>query len=359
VISGLKRGIWLSGLVAAAAVIGVTIPSGDALAQAGEFKDGILQPLADGFPNRPLTIVLADEAGSREGVWAVNMQSALQEVSPVEVVISYEEGPTFGTWFTIGDVMNRDGGNDGYYLVGMTVPGMTADLVVEPITKETGMTVDDINPVIVTETIPYVGVQRKNAPWGKTFAEMVEYAKANPGKVTYISNQVGSGNDIAMEWVAHELGIKFNKIPAESSGAQAASMGAGEGDWALTQAPQALQLVQADKVDVTFVTGSSVPAMWKDNTNIVTAEQVGLPPNPFGIMQGFLVPKTVPDERREWLYKLVAAAAATDTYKEREKTVPGLSIRIMTHDEINEAKLKVLEYVDPVVRSLGMHIDQQ
>jgi tripartite-type tricarboxylate transporter receptor subunit TctC len=345
--------------VAAAAVCGVTIPSGDALAQAGEFKDGILQPLANGFPNRPLTIVLADEAGSREGVWAVNMQSALKEVSPVEVVISYEEGPTFGTWFTIGDVMNREGGNDGYYLIGMTVPGMTADLVVEPITEETGMTVDDINPVIVTETIPYVGVQRKNAPWGKTFADMVKYAKENPGKVTYISNQVGSGNDIAMEWVAYELGITFNKIPAESSGAQAASMGAGEGDWALTQAPQALQLVQADKVDVTFVTGASIPAMWKDYTNIVTAEQVGLPSNPFGIMQGFLVPKTVPDEHREWLYKLVEAAANTDTYKEREKTVPGLTIRIMTHDEANEAKLKVLEYVDPVVRNLGMHIDQQ
>jgi hypothetical protein len=31
----------------------------------------------------------------------------------------------------------------------------------------------------------------------------------------------------------------------------------------------------------------------------------------------------------------------------------------MTHDEANEAKLKVLEYVDPVVRNLGMHIDQQ
>ena len=357
-ISSLNRGILLSGLLGAAAICGVAA-SGDALAQAGEFKDGILQPLANGFPNRPLTIVLADEAGSREGIFAVNMQSALKEVSPVDIVISYEEGPTFGTWFTIGDVATRDGGLDGYYLIGMTIPGMTADLVVEPITKETGMTVDDMNPVIVTETIPYVGVQRKNAPWGKTFAEMVKYAKDNPGKITYISNQVGSGNDIAMEWIAQQLGITFNKIPAESTGAQAATMGAGEGDWALTQAPAALQLLQADKVEVTFVTGNAIPAMWKDNPDIVTGEQVGLPPAPFGIMEGFLVPKGVPDEHREWLYKLVAAAAATDTYKEREKTTPGLSIKIMNHDEANEAKMKILEYVDPVVRNLGMHIDQQ
>jgi tripartite-type tricarboxylate transporter receptor subunit TctC len=359
VISNRKAGPWLSALFAAAVICGGTLPSGDALAQAGEMKDGKLQPLADGFPNRPLTLVIADDPGTREGVYAVNIQAAMNEVSPVEVLVSNEPGPTFGTWFTIGDVATRDGGLEGYYLVGMTIPGMVADLPTEPITKETGLTIDDINPVIVTETIPYVGVQRKNAAWGKSFADMVKYAKENPGKITYISNQVGSGNDVAMEWVAQQLGIKFNKIPAESTEAQAAAMGAGEGDWALTQAPAALQLVQADKVDVTFVTGTTVPAMWKDNTNIVTGEQVGLPPAPFGIMQGFLVPKEVPDEHREWLFKLIKAAAETDTYKQREKTVPGLTVRIMDNAEANVAKKQILEYVDPVVRALGMHIDQQ
>ena len=42
-----------------------------------------LKPLADGFPNKPITIVIADDAGTREGVYAVNIQSALAEVSPV------------------------------------------------------------------------------------------------------------------------------------------------------------------------------------------------------------------------------------------------------------------------------------
>ena len=136
-------------------------------------------------------------------------------------------------------------------------------------------------------------------------------------------------------------------------------MGAGEGDWALTQAPAALQLVQADKVDVTFVTGNTVPAMWADNKNITTAEAAGLPKAPFGIMQGFLVPKEVPDEHREWLFQLIKAAAETDTYKQREKSVPGLTVKIMNNAEANEAKMQILNYVDPVVRELGMHVDQQ
>jgi tripartite-type tricarboxylate transporter receptor subunit TctC len=159
--------------------------------------------------------------------------------------------------------------------------------------------------------------------------------------------------------VAQQLDIKFLKIPAESTEAQAAAMGAGEGDWALTQAPAALQLFQADKVDVTFVTGSTVPAIWKDDPNVVSGEQAGLPPAPFGIMQGILVPTEVPKEHQEWLFQLFKAAAETDTYKQREKTVPGLTVKILGQEEANKAKMSILEYVDPVVRNLGMHVDQQ
>jgi tripartite-type tricarboxylate transporter receptor subunit TctC len=216
-----------------------------------------------------------------------------------------------------------------------------------------------MNIVIVTETIPYVGVQRKDAPWGRTFDDMVKYAKENPGKVSYISNQVGSGNDIAMEWVLAQLGIEVNKIPAPNTEAQAATMGAGEGDFALTQAPAAMQLYQGDRVDVTFVTGDTVPPPWDKDQNVVSATGYGLPPAPFGIIEGILVPKQVPEEHIAWLADLFRAAAETDTYKKREETVPGLKVRIIERDEANEMKMKVLEYVDPVVRELGMHVDQK
>jgi tripartite-type tricarboxylate transporter receptor subunit TctC len=353
-----KTGLWLSSLLAAATVCGASFPPGEAAAQ-GQFVDGKLQPLADGFPNRPITLVVADSPGSREGVWATTIQAALREVSPVDILISNEEAPTWGTWYTIGDVATREGGLDGYYVVGMTIPGMVSDLVVEPITKDTGMTAEDMNIVIVTETIPYVGVQRKDAPWGRTFDDMVKYAKENPGKVSYISNQVGSGNDIAMEWVLAQLGIEVNKIPAPNTEAQAATMGAGEGDFALTQAPAAMQLYQGDRVDVTFVTGDTVPPPWDKDQNVVSATGYGLPPAPFGIIEGILVPKQVPEEHIAWLADLFRAAAETDTYKKREETVPGLKVRIIERDEANEMKMKVLEYVDPVVRELGMHVDQK
>jgi tripartite-type tricarboxylate transporter receptor subunit TctC len=79
-----------------------------------------------------------------------------------------------------------------------------------------GMKLDNLKMVIVTDTFPWVMIQRKNAPWGLTFAGMVKYAKENPGKLKYISNEVGSGHDIATEWIMQTLGFKVTKIPAGS-----------------------------------------------------------------------------------------------------------------------------------------------
>ena len=61
-----------------------------ALAQPGEFVKGVLQPLADGFPNKPITIIVVDEPGSRDGIYARTMQEACRGISPVDILVSDE-----------------------------------------------------------------------------------------------------------------------------------------------------------------------------------------------------------------------------------------------------------------------------
>ena len=57
--------VWLS-LVAA---FTLALASG-ASAQPGEFVKGVLQPLADGFPNKAITLIVVDDPGSRDGIYA-------------------------------------------------------------------------------------------------------------------------------------------------------------------------------------------------------------------------------------------------------------------------------------------------
>jgi tripartite-type tricarboxylate transporter receptor subunit TctC len=60
-------------------------------------------------------------------------------------------------------------------------------------------------------------VVKADAPW-KTFDELIAYAKANPGKITYGSPGVGTSQHITMERVARARGIKWTHVPMKGTG---------------------------------------------------------------------------------------------------------------------------------------------
>jgi tripartite-type tricarboxylate transporter receptor subunit TctC len=55
-------------------------------------------------------------------------------------------------------------------------------------------------------------VVRRDAPW-KTFNELLDYAKANPGKINYGTPGAGSSLHITMEQIAKQKGIKWTMVP--------------------------------------------------------------------------------------------------------------------------------------------------
>jgi len=83
------------------------LPSAEA--QPGEFVKGILQPLADGFPKRPIMLINVDDPGTRDGIYARTFQQALKSISPVPILVSDEPAPNFGTFFKLKEVLKREG----------------------------------------------------------------------------------------------------------------------------------------------------------------------------------------------------------------------------------------------------------
>jgi tripartite-type tricarboxylate transporter receptor subunit TctC len=60
-------------------------------------------------------------------------------------------------------------------------------------------------------------VVKSDAPW-KTFDELTTYAKANPGKITYGSPGAGTTQNITMERLAKDKGIKWIHVPMKGTG---------------------------------------------------------------------------------------------------------------------------------------------
>ena len=329
-----------------------------ASAQPGEFVKGVLQPLADGFPKRAITLVNVDEAGSRDGIFVRQVYAAMKPFSPVDVVISDEPAPSNATWNALKDISERDGGNDGYYPFMFSSFGSTTELLTEPVEKELGVKISDLSMVIVILSTNDVFFQRKNAPWGPTFAGFVKYAKEHPGELKYISVDVGSGNDIRSEYLIQKLGIKVKKIPQGGHQEVAATIGAGAGDFTLGAPDIARTNWESGRIDVTMVQGDVVPPPWDKDPNIVSSKAAGLDLLRGGI-RGWGVPGKVPRAHVEWLFKLFKAAATSDSFKKQMDMVPGVSMMLLNPAESDALNKKVLEQADPVVSALGLRWDQQ
>ena len=323
------------------------------------FVDGVLQPLDDGFPDRPITLINVDDAGTHSGLYVRAVQEAVKSLSPVDIRISDEPRAAGGTLNTLAEVTtDRDGGKEGYVLVQGSLIGSSTDFLGEPITKETGLTIDDVNFFIATELVPWLVVQRADAPWGPGFASFVDYAKANPGQVKYISGGVGSGLDIFMTWVLDQAGVEVNKIPAPDREAAIAAVAGGAGDVNANNVPNTLSA--AERVDVILVSTPGVPDAFAGEGVISATEyaEYGLDDVLWGSHQGFLVSREVPDEHVAWVHALLEAGTKTDIYQKRMESQPGLVIKVLSTEDANAAARKAVAAAEPIMRAAGLLWDQ-
>jgi tripartite-type tricarboxylate transporter receptor subunit TctC len=325
-----------------------------------EYVDGVLQPLPDGFPEDPITIVSVDEPGSLDGLYARTFDDALTDISPVDIVVSDEPRVAGGSFHTLADVMTRDGGDEGYFPIIAPIPGSITDFHVEPVVEETGITPDDVNYFISTEQHPWVLAQRMDPPWGEpSFDAFVEYVRAHPGEVRYIAGGVGSGADIAMEWMLHELDLEVEKIPAADRDAAMAAVGAGEGDITMNQASVALGAEEAGRAEVIFTTADEVADLWADNPGVASAadyEKYGMEHVEWGTVQALMVHKDVPESHVAWLYELFSAGVETDAYQARLESNPWMTIEVLTTEECEAMKDRVYQGSDPIIEAIGLHI---
>ncbi|MPZ59813.1 MAG: hypothetical protein GEU93_00680 [Propionibacteriales bacterium] len=326
-----------------------------------ELVDGELQPLPDGFPDDDITLVNVDVAGSRDGIYARDLQRILEDISPVDITVSDEPATQGGTVYAMADVTTRPGGTEGYYPIISSMPGTSTDFLIEPIEDDLGLTLEDITFLISTEVHPYVIAQRADAPWGQSFEKFVEYGQENPGDLRYISHGVGSGQDLAMEWMLSELGIEVQKIPGEDSVQEVAAVAAGEGDFTMNRPDDISPVEQDGRIESIFFSSEEVPEAWADIPGVASAkdyEKFGLPDASWGVVLGFMLPAEVPDLHERWLYALFEAATETEQYQQRGETVPALQLQLLSTQEATDVAHDAYDFAGPIVREAGLGAEE-
>ena len=169
--------------------------------------------LAQDFPSKPLKMIVPQPPGGGFDLTGRVVAQRLAEVLGQPVVVENRTGA--GT--LVGTDAAATAPADGYtLLVGgfsniAANVGLYKKLPYDPLV--------DFVPIGMVSTVGYVLISRKDLPQN-SLKEIIDYARANPGKLTYASGGVGTGQHIAGAVLGGFTGTNLLHIPYR--GAQAA-----------------------------------------------------------------------------------------------------------------------------------------
>jgi tripartite-type tricarboxylate transporter receptor subunit TctC len=319
------------------------------------FAQDQMAPTASGFPNGPLTLVVVDDPGSADSIYANQLVEAASALSPVPIRIEHRQDfSNFGTWEAIAWINGMgQQGDEGYVSYVYTVPGSVVDLLSIDMKSEIGVDLDDLNVVVSTETLPYFIHQRADAPWGDTIENLIAYAQENPETVRYISGGIGGSQDAAMRWYLDKMGITVNTIIGGSGPERALTVASGQGDITVSPPDLILPHFEGGRVDLLMVSGSQPsPEPW---VGVPSAADLGIENDPWGQTRGIGVGSAVPEEHRAWLEELFTRAAENPDFVARREQVPGLAVQILDSEATLDVARRTYDETLPIMRELGVY----
>ena len=163
---------------------------------------------ADNYPSKPVRLVVGFSVGGGTDTVARSVSKKLSEMWSQSVVVENKAGADG----SIATEMIAKSAADGYSLV-MVSNAHT----ITPFQRKLGYDpVKDFAPVSLIASTPNFLLIYPNYPI-KSVKDLVAYAKAQPGKLSFGSSGTGTSPYLAMELLKQETGIELNHVPYKGS----------------------------------------------------------------------------------------------------------------------------------------------
>ncbi len=295
------------------------------------------------FPNRPLKIIVPYSAGTGSDVLARTIGQNISEKTGQPVVIENRDGG--GS--LIGTMAAAKSAPDGYTLLiaanpFIIVPSQNSKPQYDPL--------KDFVPVAKVAVIPLVLATNPQAPF-TNIRELLAYARANPGKLSYASSGAGTISQQEMELFKQAAGLDIVEIPYKST-AQAMTDTIG-GQIALfpVVVPLALPHLRSGRARALGVFDTQRSPLLPEVPPMADEVRVaGYTPTP--VWYGFLAPAGTSRDAVNTLNELIVGAMRSNEVKER-LTALGAQPIARTNEQFEADMKNELEKAGQLAKKLG------
>lgn len=239
---------------------------------------------ADAFPSRPIRVIVPYAPGGNVDISARIIATPLGEALGQTVVVDNRPG----AGGNLGASMVAKATPDGHtLLVGSSGPLSVNPVIFKNLPYDS---LKDFAPISTVQAVPLVMLASPKSGYASV-TDVVNAAKARPGKVTMASAGAGTTNHFAIELFAQMAGVKVLHVPYKGSGPALSELLGGQVETMVDQLAASIGYVKDGRLKVLAV---STPQRAAALPNVPTLDELGYKGYNAATLLGILAPTGTP-----------------------------------------------------------------
>ena len=211
------------------------------------------QSAAD-YPNRPITLIIPFTAGVSADILFRGLAEAASKHLGQPIIIDNRTGASG----TLGPAVLATMKPDGYTIGQIPLPVFRLPLM----QKVTYDPLKDFTYIINLAGYQLGAVVKADSQF-KKWSDVIDYARANPGKFTYATIGAATTPGVATALAAREAGVEMAHVPSKGGGESIAALLGGHVNM-IVESPAWAPLVAAGQLRLLMVLGSQREKAWPD-----------------------------------------------------------------------------------------------
>jgi len=261
---------------------------------------------AQSWPSRPLRYIVPFPPGAFNDTLARTIAAELPKTIGQPVVV--ENRPGGNT--IIGTEIAAKSPPDGTTLYGAALPFS----VIQTLYKTSFDVTKDFAPITLAGVTPNLLVANPKVPVN-TVAELLAYARANPGKLNYASTGNGTSNHLSFELFKAMTKTSITHIPYKGSAPAVTDLLAGQVDMMFDNTPNVLPHVRAGKLKAIAVSSKTRSSLAPE---VPTVDEAGVPGYDvtvwFGVLTVAGTPREVVQRLNAEIVKILTSAEVRERF---------------------------------------------
>lgn len=286
--------------------------------------------LAQGYPSRPITLVVGFPPGGGADAVARIVTDKLGKVLGQPVVVDNKPGA--GTTLA-SDIVARAPA-DGYTLLLGSANLYGSDQLLYKSAKYDG--VKDFTPISRWSVSPMLLAVRQGFP-EQSVQGLIDLARKTPGKLTYSSSGTGVITHLAGLSFTQATAIDMLHVPYKGGAPSLQAVGAGDVDMTFGSPPSVLPLAQANKVRVLAVTTAERSPLFPDLPGM---RESGVKDYDFTLWFGLFGPAGLPADVSKKLFDASVQVLGDPEVKARLEKQGNLAVPSASQQEFKDWALK-------------------